>query len=398
MHIVYVTGRFADKDGDVLTGMPNYIYKIAKYMQDIQNQVSILTIGNADGEWMYDGIPVYSRKLFDNGVWGKEFGMYLVYPVIREYLFNKTLQQIHRKRPITLVQYAGWYGVGMLYARSFPSVLRISTYTKVQLYAKHTPKELRYITLTERMAAKNFDGIIAPSHALGDRYAKDVRRKVTVLPTPFCYPRPEEEDTSILDEKLSHKKYFLFFGRISPDKGIDTIARCIREILAGYPEHCFCFAGEIALVNGRNMMQHLKKSAGEKRDRVIYLGNITHRQLYPVIRNAECVVLPSLMDNLPNAGLEAMWLNGIVIGTRGASFDEMYEDKISGLLMDIDDSEELLEKISYVMHMTADEKERMKTEAKKKIEIYESQAAGEKLERYYKYILEQRRSNGKRKL
>ena len=52
MHIVYVTGMFADKDGDVLTGMPNYIYKIAKYMQDIQNQVSILTIGNADGEWM----------------------------------------------------------------------------------------------------------------------------------------------------------------------------------------------------------------------------------------------------------------------------------------------------------------------------------------------------------
>ena len=164
MHIVYVTGMFADKDGDVLTGMPNYIYKIAKYMQDIQNQVSILTIGKADKEWTYDGIPVYSRKLSDNGAWGKVFGMYLVYPVIREYLFNKTLQQIHRKCPITLVQYAGWYGVGMLYARSFPSVLRISTYTKVQLYAKHTPKELRYITLTERMAADRKSTRLNSSH------------------------------------------------------------------------------------------------------------------------------------------------------------------------------------------------------------------------------------------
>ena len=34
MHIVYVTGWFAEKDGDILTGMPNYIYKIAKYMME----------------------------------------------------------------------------------------------------------------------------------------------------------------------------------------------------------------------------------------------------------------------------------------------------------------------------------------------------------------------------
>lgn len=45
MHIVYVTGMFADQDGDVLTGMPNYIYKIAKYMKSKGHNTSILTTG-----------------------------------------------------------------------------------------------------------------------------------------------------------------------------------------------------------------------------------------------------------------------------------------------------------------------------------------------------------------
>ena len=389
MHIVYVTGMFADKDGDVLTGMPNYVYKIAKYMQETAHDVSILTVGQENKKWKYDGITVYSVKVSFKRILRNEFESCFIYPIIREFAFNRKLREIDRECPITLVQYAGWLGVGMLYTRQFPSVLRISTYSKIQLYAKHTDKELRYMSLAERMAAKNFDGIVSPSYALGNYYAKDVKRKITVIPTPFRYS-DQEEDRSILDMELAYKKYFLFFGRISPDKGINTIARCVKEILNDYSDHYFCFAGEIAVINGKNMMKHLKQSAGEEKERIIYLGNITHKQLYPIIRNAECVILPSLMDNLPNAGLEAMWLNGLVIGTRGASFDEMFEDKISGLLMEIDNSRELVEKIAYVKAMTEEEKNRMRAEAKKRLRKYESQAAGRKLEQYYNYILEKR--------
>ena len=144
------------------------------------------------------------------------------------------------------------------------------------------------------------------------------------------------------------------------------------------------------------MMQFLKKSAWNERERVVYLGNIPHSQLYPVIREAECVVLPSLMDNLPNAGLEAMWGNGIVIGTRGASFDEMFDDGISGLLMEIDNSDELLEKIDAVMHMSEQEKGKMREEAKKRLKKYDTETAGKKLERYYGYILKSRKKTRRR--
>ena len=359
-------------------------------MQKAGHKVSILTVGQESKKWNYDGIRVYSVQVPYKYTVKSDLVKYFGYPLIRDWKFNGALEKINKECPVSLVQYAGWYGVGMLYSRKFPSVLRISTYSKIQLYSKHTKKELGYISLAERMAAKRFDGILSPSHALGVPYARDVKRKVTVMETPFSPPVQGYGDTCILDTVLSGKKYFLFFGRISPDKGIGTIARCLSRILEKYPDCCFCFAGEIAALEGKNMMQFLKKSAWKERNRVIYLGNIPHSQLYPVIGKAECVVLPSLMDNLPNAGLEAMWLNGIVIGTRGASFDEMFEDGVSGLLMEIDNSDELLEKIEIVMHMTEQEKGEMRREAKKKLKKYETEAAGKKLERYYGAVLRKR--------
>jgi glycosyltransferase involved in cell wall biosynthesis len=53
------------------------------------------------------------------------------------------------------------------------------------------------------------------------------------------------------------------------------------------------------------------------------------------------VVLPSLIDNLPNACLEAMALGKPVVGTRGASFEEMIRDGETGFLVPAGDAEAL---------------------------------------------------------
>lgn len=80
MHIVYVTGWFAEKDGDILTGMPNYIYKIAKYMMEKKHMVSILTVGQVNRKWKYDRIPVLSIKVPYKDFLNNEFSKYFLYP------------------------------------------------------------------------------------------------------------------------------------------------------------------------------------------------------------------------------------------------------------------------------------------------------------------------------
>ena len=97
--------------------------------------------------------------------------------------------------------------------------------------------------------------------------------------------------------------------------------------------------------------------------------------------------MPSLSDNLPNACLEALLLNGIVIGTRGASFDEIYQDGESGYLIDIDNSVQLVETIDKVVDMPEWEKEKMRNKAKEVLQKYTFNKAGGQLERYYRWVL-----------
>lgn len=390
MYIVYVTGGFASKDKEILGGMPNYIYKMAKYMKKQGHSVTILTPGVEQKEWSYDGIPVYNiaipQFLYKENIYIRT----LLFPAVRDILFNRALSVLNKREKISIVQYAGWFGVGMLYNRKFPSVIRLSIFSKVQLYARHSEKELKLMTVAEKMAAKRFDLIIAPSRAIGKPYGEAVKRKVHIIKTPYYKADVAKEADDFYKRKLNGKRYFLFFGRVSPDKGILTIGRTIKAVLQKQKGCLFCFAGPVEVSNGENMMRYLKKQAGEHADRVLYLGNLTHDKLFPVIRNAECIVMPSLMDNLPNGCLEAMELNGIVIGTRGASFDEIFKDGYSGLLINIDDEKALEKKIEQVMQMTSVEKQEMRKHAKERLDVYKPEKVGRKMETLYRRVISSR--------
>jgi len=79
--------------------------------------------------------------------------------------------------------------------------------------------------------------------------------------------------------------------------------------------------------------------------RLMIFGNLPHAQLYPIITGAHLVVLPSLIDDLPNACLEAMGLGRVVIGTSGSSFEELISDDVNGFLVPRDNPQMLAEKM-----------------------------------------------------
>jgi glycosyltransferase involved in cell wall biosynthesis len=82
--------------------------------------------------------------------------------------------------------------------------------------------------------------------------------------------------------------------------------------------------------------------------RLHFLGETPHETLYPIMREARLIVLPSLVDNLPNAMLGAMALGRPVLGTIGASFDEVIEDGVSGFLVPAGDASALSRRIIEV--------------------------------------------------
>src|SRR5262249_42489373 len=68
-------------------------------------------------------------------------------------------------------------------------------------------------------------------------------------------------------------------------------------------------------------------------------------RLFGIIRFAHLVILPSLFENLSNAGLEAMALGRPVIGTYGTGFEELIQDGINGFLVEPGNADALEKKI-----------------------------------------------------
>ena len=397
MHIVYVTWLFAESENEALVGgIPNYLCKISKYMQRRGHDATIIVSGKEKKHWHYQGIPVYTVQIpFEEICKACHVDGVLV-PVMRELAFRKALKEINERNPIGIVQYAAGNGTGMLHDKRFISVMRASTYSRIETKGFVPDFEYRRRVLYEKLAALSFDYIFAPSKSWGIPLSREIKKKVAIIPTPYEMEEGMKEDASVYNRLLKGKKYFLYFGRIDPRKGILTIARCIKEILAKHQEYYICFAGSIQYYNGKNLMQLLRQSAEEYKKRVIYVGGLRHPQLYPLIGHAEYILMPSLSDNLPNACLEALSLNGIVIGTRGASFDEIYQDGDSGYLIDIDNSVQLVETIDKVVNMSDWEKEKMRCKAKEALQKYTFRKAGGRLERYYRWVLREQQQKGKR--
>lgn len=123
---------------------------------------------------------------------------------------------------------------------------------------------------------------------------------------------------------------------------------------------------------------------------MIYLGVLTQQQLYPVIRYAEAVLIPSLVDNLPNACLEALSLDKIVIGTYGTSLEQMIDDGENGFLSEPGDADSLLGAVKKTLNMSRRQKDIMVERNRMLLKKYTPAVAVKKLERYYQWLIGKR--------
>jgi len=147
----------------------------------------------------------------------------------------------------------------------------------------------------------------------------------------------EELDDSSYREHLAGKRYGLFFGTVGLLKGVKTLAEVLPALFEHDKQLDFVFVGKQGNFAGRPMLEYVHGQVAPNQQRVTYLDRLPHEKLYPIIDGASVVVLPSRIDNFPNACLEAMARGKIVVGTRGASFEQLIEDGVSGFLCEIDD-------------------------------------------------------------
>lgn len=387
MKILFTANEFVEY-GKPRTGFPNYLYRVARALQEIGNEVIIVTCGKRNAHRYIEGIEVWEVVMHYYNSACKEINV-IVNNIRASRLINQKIREILKEKKIDVIQFTSLFSLSLMYCGKIPSVMRLSSYAKkayptFETLSKNTVKIMSFF---EVVAGKRCNAVFAPSEVTARAYEKDFHKKVHVIESPFINDVKRFDDR-IVQQQLTNKKYVLFFGNLYYEKGILTIAEIIERFLRNNPEYFWVFAGRSLDINGKSAARILSEAAGEYKHKVIFLGELPHEQLYPVIQNADFVVLPSIMENLSNACIEAMYFSKIVIGTNGASFEQLIQDNVNGLLCRIGDSADLLDKMQRAVDLSDEEKRKMEKRAHKRIERLSPEIVVKQLLRFYEQVIE----------
>lgn len=353
LRIAFVTPEFVTEnnfDG----GLANYLNRVSRILAEHGHDIHVVTLSNKeDTEFNHHGVMVHRVVL--RPIWDTLNRLSRYYfPTTLQWLNFSTqayrkLKQLHRQKPFHVVQYPNYSFCGlfsMLLLRT-KHIVRTSSF-EPELHAAIGERNVdsRLVERLEKLQYKLTQNVYAPSRAMQQTLAEKLRVDETrLIRTPF-YIETGDWDHSVYDQLLNDKKYILYFGRFELHKGFHTLAHALPEFLRQCRDAFVVLVGRDRETNLASSMAGFARSQCDGlADRLIMVGHLPHNRLYPIVSRARLITLPSLVDNLPNACLEAMGLGKVVIGTNGTGFEELITDGVNGFLVRPDDPNALAAKM-----------------------------------------------------
>jgi glycosyltransferase involved in cell wall biosynthesis len=346
LRIAFATPEFVTEDY-FDGGLSNYINRTSKALAQLGHDVHVVTLSSKnDDAFEHDGVMVHrvmpKRGWYRfNRLTGSSLTTTLHWLNFSAQTYRK-LKQLHRRRPFDLIQYPNYSSCG-LFSIPFLStahIVRASSQPGWNTLIKQNFDS----ALTERLEALQYKlarNVHAPSRATQKMLSGDAR----LIRSPF-YVETRDWDTTVYDQFLKGKKYALYFGRFQLHKGFHTLARALPRFLKQYPDAYIALVGrDMETILASSMAAFARAQCNGVAERLVIVENLRHSSLYPIINEARFVVLPSLMDNFPNACLEAMGLGKVVIGTIGTTHDELISDGVNGFLVPPDNPDALADKM-----------------------------------------------------
>lgn len=180
---------------------------------------------------------------------------------------------------------------------------------------------------------KNVDAFITPSEFLKKKLVTNgfEEEKIACIPT-FTTSRSEVGKPQI-------GTYGLYFGRITEEKGVETVIRAYEKL----PDYPVKIMGDDTTNEAIRLKQYV---ADKGLNNIKFLGFKAGKKLEEMIKGARFVLIPSIWyDNLPNTALEAFQYSKPVLASDIGSLPELVIDGYNGYLFEPGNAEELAQKI-----------------------------------------------------
>lgn len=173
------------------------------------------------------------------------------------------------------------------------------------------------------------DKYISPSQYMADIIEKGGinPKKIEVL-----YNFSERPNTDLTKSK--EKKYAIYFGRLSVEKGIKTLIAACKEL----PNIQFVFAGSGPLEEECSSISNIN-----------FVGFKTGDELKTLIKNAAfSIVASECYENCPMSIIESQMLGTPVVGSNLGGIPELIENGKTGIIFEAGNVPELIDKILYI--------------------------------------------------
>jgi len=148
----------------------------------------------------------------------------------------------------------------------------------------------------------------------------------------------------LIKDDYEQKKHILFFGRLSPYKGVDDLLKAMPAVLKEFPNERLIIAGKryFGFVIDEEMVNAYKDNI------TVIDRHIPNEELADLIRGAKFIVCPYKDATQSGVLMTAFGLNTPVIATNVGSFPEYIDDDVNGLLVP-SGPEKLAEGICYAL-------------------------------------------------
>jgi glycosyltransferase involved in cell wall biosynthesis len=323
-------------------GMGTYLHRLTRALRELGHEPEVFTLSQATpGPTALDGVhvervspprnlPLRAIARLSRLTRATDLGD--VTERVRGALgLARAFRRRDHERPFHALQSSD-YGLAGLFIGSHPTrphLVRCSWAADLFIAADGNLHKLdsRLYSRLDRHCVRKADIAYAPSRFVATYYRDRHGLEVKVLRPPFML---ETGIASPVPWELP-RRYFMYFGAICPRKGTDVLAAALPLVWRQEPDFTMVWAGE-AWDGG---LDGYRRIWGDRASQVMWLGYISKPEVYAVLRGAEASVAPSRVDNLPNTVIESLLFNVPVIGSRGASIDELIEPGTNGTLVPI---------------------------------------------------------------
>lgn len=184
-------------------------------------------------------------------------------------------------------------------------------------------------------------------------------------------------------EYQSLEKAIVYFGRLSPEKGLFTLLNAIKGL-----------GVQLKIIGDGPIRQELEtKAVAERIDNVMFMGYKSGEELQKKIKNAMATVTPSqCYENNPRSVIESFALGKPVIGARIGGIPELVKDGQTGYTFESGSVDDLRSKIKLLIE-GPDKAIKMGQAARKLVEQkYSPTVHYQKLLRIYEMAAEKKRA------